>query len=94
MLSNTSLDFLKRLLETSGPSGFEAPCAAVYREYAATFAHSVKTDVMGNTIAAINKVFVIFIFSAAFQIERQGGCAVKSQPALIPFGFILIRRHG
>ena len=55
MLSSASLDFLKRLLETSGPSGFEAPCAAVYREYASSFAHSVKSDVMGNTIAAINE---------------------------------------
>lgn len=54
MLTNTSLDFLERLLNTSGPSGFEEEAAKVYRREAETFADKVYTDVMGNTMAVIN----------------------------------------
>lgn len=54
MLSKSSLAFLERFLKSSGPSGFEFEPAAVFREYAGTFADEVKTDVIGNTIACIN----------------------------------------
>ena len=47
-------DFLLRLLDTPGPSGFERAPARVWSEEAATFADDVMTDVSGNTIAAIN----------------------------------------
>src|SRR5262245_60107922 len=52
MLSESSLSFLKRLLDTPGPSGFESAPAKVWRDEAATFA-SVKSDVVGNTMATI-----------------------------------------
>lgn len=48
-----SLEFLKRLLDTPGPSGFEAAPAAVWREEAAGFADEVRTDVSGNSLAAL-----------------------------------------
>ena len=54
MLSKTSLDFLERFLQSSGPSGFEFEPAAVFRDYARTFADSVRTDVNGNTVACLN----------------------------------------
>ena len=54
MLTKTSLDFLERLMKSSGPSGFEFEPAAVFRDYAKTFADTVETDVNGNTIACIN----------------------------------------
>jgi len=44
-------DFLKRLLSTPGPSGFEQAPAAVWREEAATFADLVDRDVLGNSYA-------------------------------------------
>ncbi len=47
-------DFLLRLLDTPGPSGFETAPARVWRDEAATFADDVLTDVSGNTIACIN----------------------------------------
>ena len=50
----TSLEFLKRLLDTPGPSGFEAPAARVWREEAESFATSVSADVTGNSSATIN----------------------------------------
>ncbi len=54
MLSPSSLAFLKRLLDTPAPSGFEGPAARVWREEAATFAQNVTTDVAGNSMAEIN----------------------------------------
>ncbi len=49
-----SLDFLRRLLDAPGPSGFETRPARVWRDEAETFAHEVTTDVTGNTLASIN----------------------------------------
>jgi len=49
-----SLAFLKRLLDTPGPSGFETAPARVWREEAGTFADRVSADVSGNSIAAVN----------------------------------------
>src|SRR5438128_10956995 len=54
MLSPSSLAFLKRLLDTPAPSGFEGPAARVWREEASTFADRVTTDVAGNSMAEIN----------------------------------------
>src|SRR5512146_3473064 len=54
MLSSSSLAFLKRLLDTPGPSGYEAPAARVWREEAATFAERVRADVAGNSMAEVN----------------------------------------
>lgn len=53
MLEERSLTFLKRLLDTPGPSGFEGAPAAVWREEARTFAE-VRGDVAGNSLAEIN----------------------------------------
>jgi putative aminopeptidase FrvX len=49
-----SLKFLKLLLDTPGPSSFEAPPARLWRAEAEGFADSVQADVAGNSIAAIN----------------------------------------
>jgi putative aminopeptidase FrvX len=54
MLSPSSLAFLKRLLDTPAPSGYEAAAARVWREEAETFADVVTTDVVGNTMAEVN----------------------------------------
>jgi len=54
MLSQSSLDFLKRLLDTPGPSGFESAPARLWRREAETFAENVRSDVVGNSMAEIN----------------------------------------
>ena len=54
MFSTSATQFLKRLLDTPGPSGFEAPAARVWREEAQGFAHKVTTDVAGNSLAEVN----------------------------------------
>ena len=52
MLSDSSLAFLKRLLDTPGPSGFEGAPARVWRDEAAAFA-TVTNDVVGNSFAVV-----------------------------------------
>jgi endoglucanase len=53
MLSDSSIAFLRRLLDTPGPSGFESAPAAVWRAEAAAFA-GVTGDVAGNSFATVN----------------------------------------
>jgi putative aminopeptidase FrvX len=53
MITNEALAFLKKLLDTPGPSGFEAAPARVWREEAGKFA-KVRADVAGNSIAEVN----------------------------------------
>lgn len=49
-----SLDFLKHILETASPSGYEQPVQDIVRQFAAGFADEVSTDVHGNVIAVRN----------------------------------------
>ena len=53
MIAADSLAFLKKLLDTPGPSGFEAAPANVWREHAKKFA-KVSGDVAGNSLAEVN----------------------------------------
>jgi endoglucanase len=53
-LKGKSLDFLKQLVETPSPSGFEQPAQRLFRQYVAPFAEAVETDVLGNVIAVRN----------------------------------------
>ena len=48
-----SFDFLKRLLDTPGPSGFEAAAARVWRAEAESFADQVSGDILGNSTAVL-----------------------------------------
>ncbi|HEX7088946.1 MAG TPA: M42 family metallopeptidase [Longimicrobiales bacterium] len=50
-----SLEFLKRLLDTPGPSGFEAGPARVWRAEAEKLADRVEADVSGNSLAVLNE---------------------------------------
>lgn len=47
-------DFLHRLLDAPGPSGYEGAAAAVWRSAAESFAARTWTDVHGNSFAEIN----------------------------------------
>ena len=46
-------DFLDRLLTATAPSGYEAPVAEVWREYARTFTESVESDTVGSSVARV-----------------------------------------
>lgn len=49
-----SITFIERLLNTPSPSGYEQPVQNVVREWAATYADEVRTDLHGNVIAVKN----------------------------------------
>lgn len=49
-----TVDFLKKLLDTPGPSGFEAAPARVWRDEVKRFADEVRGDVHGNSIGVVN----------------------------------------
>jgi len=49
-----SYDFLTRLLDAPGPSGFEGAPARLWRAEAAGFADAVRADVHGNSYATVN----------------------------------------
>ncbi len=53
-MTETSLDFLKEIVNTPSPSGYEERAAEVYRQYASQFADKVSTDVHGNVAAVLN----------------------------------------
>lgn len=52
-MNDTSIDFLKSLLNAPGPSGFESGPAGIWREEARRFAGTVTADVMGNSFATL-----------------------------------------
>ncbi|MGQ0813776.1 MAG: M42 family metallopeptidase [Gemmatimonadota bacterium] len=52
-MESSSVEFLKKLLNTPGPSGFETAAARVWREEAQHFADSVDVDVTGNSVATL-----------------------------------------
>jgi endoglucanase len=50
----STLGFLKKLLDTPGPSGFEQAPARVWRDEVKEFADSIESDVHGNSVASLN----------------------------------------
>ena len=52
-MGSAAQDFLRRLLDTPGPSGFETAPARVWRAEVETFADQVTADVQGNSIAVV-----------------------------------------
>ena len=49
-----SLEFLKSLLTTPSPSGYEVRGQRVWCDFARQFAHEVRTDSYGNAVAVLN----------------------------------------
>ena len=89
MIDAKAKKFLEELLMTCGPSGFEFEQAKVYRDYLKPFAHDIRTDVLGNTIARLNP-------DAKFQFMLSGhydeiGFQVVS---IMPQGLISFRSVG
>lgn len=54
MLKPPAVAFLKTLLDTPGPSGYESAAAQAWREEARSFAAEVQADVHGNSMAVVN----------------------------------------
>lgn len=50
-----SIEFLRRLIETISPSGFEEEAVKVWKERVRSFTPDVKTDIHGNCISVLGK---------------------------------------
>src|SRR5207237_8217637 len=53
-MQESSHQFLKNLLETPSPSGYERPVQELVRAWAEPYADELRTDRHGNVIAALN----------------------------------------
>jgi tetrahedral aminopeptidase len=53
-MQQDSFDFLKRLVDMPGPSGYEQRVQRVFRDRVIVYAADVHTDVLGNVYAAMN----------------------------------------
>ena len=53
-MRDASFEFLKKLLSTPGPSGYEGGVASAWRMEAEAFAGEVRGDRMGNSFATLN----------------------------------------
>ena len=53
-MRDASLQFLRALVETPSPSGYEHIVAGLYRRYSEPFSAGVTTDVHGNVTAVLN----------------------------------------
>lgn len=66
-MDSAAKEFLIRLLNSPGPSGYERPIQDTVREYVRDFADTVRTDLHGNVIAAKNP-------DAKFRVMYAGHC--------------------
>ncbi len=53
-MQQDSFEFLKRVVDAPGPSGYEQPVQRVFRERVASYVANVRTDVLGNVYATVN----------------------------------------
>jgi len=53
-MRSESLAFLKEIVNTPSPSGYEERAAEVYRKYTSSFAEKVTTDIHGNVAAVLH----------------------------------------
>lgn len=53
-MNDGSLEFLKRIVNTPGPSGYEQQVQKVFREHVAPYADTVETDILGTVVATKN----------------------------------------
>jgi tetrahedral aminopeptidase len=53
-MQDASFNFLKSLLETPSPSGFERAIQDVVRNWARSYAHEIRTDRHGNVVAVLH----------------------------------------
>lgn len=71
-LEPTQREFLKRLLNAPGPSGFESIPARIWREQAASYADEVDHDVIGNSYASLKAADAEFTVAIVGHIDEIG----------------------
>ena len=49
-----TFEFLRQLVDTPGPSGYEQQVQKVYRDRVSGYAKDIRTDLIGNVFATVN----------------------------------------
>ncbi|MBI5383968.1 MAG: M42 family metallopeptidase [Verrucomicrobia bacterium] len=88
-MRNESLDFLRTLLNTPSPSGYEARGQRVWLDYARQFADETFSDAYGNCVAVLNKGGSPRLMLAAHADE-----IAMAVNFITKEGFIYVRRIG
>ena len=84
-MEHTSHEFLKALLETPSPSGFEQPVQQVVRDWVKPFADDVRTDRHGNVHVPVGKVsfepeaLVANVSAVLDELQRAKPAAAKGK---------------
>lgn len=84
-----SLNFLKKLIQTPSPSGYETRGQRVWLDYVKTFADATETDAYGNAVAWFNKGGSPRLMVAAHADEIAMTVNFINEQ-----GFIYVRRMG
>ncbi len=87
-MKQDSFDFLKKLVDTPGPSGYEQPVQKVFRDRVAAYASDVRTDVMGNVYATVNPGGAPRIMLAGHADEIGFQVRYISEEGMLYFGSI------
>lgn len=87
-MRDESFAFLKRVVDTPGPSGYEQAVQRVFREEVSRYADEVRTDVMGSVIAVRNPEGYPRIMLAGHADEIGFQVRYISDDGMIYFGSI------
>jgi len=83
-----SFAFLKRIVDTPGPSGYEQAVQRVYREAVTPFVDELRTDIMGSVIATRNPTGHPRIMLAGHADEIGFQVRYISEDGMLYFGAI------
>jgi len=87
-MQQDSFDFLKKVVDTPSPSGYEQRVQRVFRDRVSTFAANVRTDVLGNVYATVNPSGMPRIMLAGHADEIGFQVRYISDEGMLYFGSI------
>jgi tetrahedral aminopeptidase len=88
MMQQDSFDFLKQLVDTPGPSGYEQKVQKVFRDRVNSYATDIRTDVLGNVYATVNPTGAPRIMLAGHADEIGFQVRYISDDGMLYFGSI------
>ena len=86
-MQQDSFDFLKKLVDTPGPSGYEQPVQRVFRDRVSAYSSDIRTDVMGNVFATVNPSGSPRIMPGPQSLAEEGRRMAGSTGQRLPTGY-------
>ena len=88
------IEFLKKLLNTPGVSGFETAAGGLFRDYMGPYVDKCNVDVLGNSYALIEKKQLHNASSVKFMIEAHIDEIGFQVIYISDTGYLYLRRNG